>query len=405
MALADAPTGKRAHPETAPAGQIVEAARTAVPVIAAHRDEGERARRIPEAVLRASREAGLYRLLVPRALGGDQADLQMLLDVVELISEADGSAGWNLATASFGTLVALALPPEGVERVFGGGPDVIFAGSAGVGQDATAVPAPGGYRVTGRWRYGSGCIGANWLYGGCRVVAGDGGAPRLRADGQPEVRRAYFPADQCQILDTWHVAGLRGTGSHDWAVEDVFVPEALTQVPNAPRPWHGPLYAPHSGNVLHGLHFSAVATGIAQAALHALVHLAQTKVPLFDAESLKHRAAAQEATGRAEALLGGARAYRAATVAEIWAAAAAGSAFTPERRLRARLAATYAVESATGAVDLLYRTGGTTSIWDECALSRCFRDVHVVAQNWSVLPQTYEAAGRVRLGLDMALMV
>ena len=209
--------------------QVTEGARAVVPLIRACREEIERERRIPEAVLRAAREAGLYRLLVPRALGGAEVDLQTLLDVIEAIADADGSAGWNLATASFGTLVALALPPEGIERIFGHGPDVIFAGSAGVGQGATAVPVPGGYRVTGRWRYGSGCVGADWLTGGCRVVDGDGGAPRLRPDGQPEVRRAYFPPEQCQILDTWHVAGLRGTGSHDWAVEDVFVPDALTQ--------------------------------------------------------------------------------------------------------------------------------------------------------------------------------
>jgi alkylation response protein AidB-like acyl-CoA dehydrogenase len=148
-----------------------------------------------------------------------------------------------------------------------------------------------------------------------------------------------------------------------------------------------------------------VATGIAQAALDALVELAQTKVPMFAAEPLKQRAPAQEAIGRAEALLGAARAYRAATVAEIWAMGAAGGPFTPDLRLRARLAATHAVDSAARAVDLMYRAGGTTSIWDDCTLSRCFRDVHVVAQNWSVLPQTYEAAGRVRLGLEIGLLV
>lgn len=376
--------------------QVLRAVGEIIPLLQAATPAIDRDRQLPPAVIAALRAAGVYRMLVPVELGGGQVDLQTLLGVIELVAQGNGAAGWDLATSSAGTFIALMLPPEGQSRIFGQGPDVCIAGAAGP-TGGRAVAVAGGYQVSGQWRFGSGCAEADWMGGGCQVFDDD--MPRRNAAGQPEFRLTFFPRAAVKVHDTWQVVGLRGTGSHDWSVDGVFVPDALTQVVGAPHPWPGTLYRIPT-LVLGAVHFSAVATGIARRALDSLQELAQTKTPLGSRGLLRERVQVQEAVARAEVLLESARAYRTAVVAEVWATAARGEPLTMAQRARMRLAGTNATECAVRAVDLMFGAGGTTSIEDESPLSHCFRDVHTVAQNINVLPLYYEYAGRVLLGME-----
>jgi alkylation response protein AidB-like acyl-CoA dehydrogenase len=375
---------------------LVHAARDLIPTLRAHGAAIDQARSMPPPVLDGMRSAGVFRMFVPCALGGAQVDLQTFVEIVEAVAEGDGAAGWNAASNAVVVMRALTLPDAGIAAIYGHGPDVILAGRSEL-RDGAANAVDGGYRVTGRWRFGSGCTEAAWMAGGCQVFAG--GFPRHGPDGAAEYRHVFFPKTACAIIDTWRVVGLRGTGSHDWAVDDVYVPEHLTQRAGVPLPWTGTLYALPQGSI-GAVHFTAVATGIARAAITTLTELAGQKVPYLAAGLLRERRLVQEAVGRAETILEAGRAYRARMVAEIWAAAEAGAPVTAAQRTRLKLAGTYAVESAVRAVDLMYGAGGTTAIEDASPLSRCFRDVHVVAQNFTVSPQNYEVGGRVLLGMD-----
>ncbi len=380
------------------ATELVRIAADLRATIRGYQIEIERERRLPPRLADQLRDSGLYRLLVPRRLGGAQVDLLTFFRLIELVSEGDGAVGWNLSTSSAVCTAALTLPDDGVAEIFAGGPDVRFSGTTGP-TGGRAEPVAGGYRVTGRWRFGSGCREADWFGGGCQVY--EQGEPRRRSDGAAEVLRVFFPSTDCTIIDTWSVTGLSGTGSHDWAVTDIFVPTCRTQDfgGNWGR-WPGTLYSLRPDMTLAGLHFSAVATGIARTSIDALVELAGAKQPRSAPSLLRTRPQIQEWVGRAEALLGGAQGFRRAAVEDTWETAAAGHPVTPTQYMRNRLAASYAVDNAMEAVDLMYRAGGTTVIEPSDLLGRCWRDIHIVGQNFNVDPEYYVLAGRALLGLD-----
>jgi len=381
---------------------LIDAVSAMRPAIRAYQDEIERERRIPPALVEQNRDAGFYRMVVPRALGGIEVDPLTYLRVVELAAEGDGSTGWNLANNAIGQLIALSLPDDGVSEIFAAGPDTIIAGTAVPG-GGRAVEVEGGYLVSGRWRFGSGCRESDWMLGNFQIFDGD--QPRKNADGSPAFWRCYFPSSEPTIIDTWDMMGQRGTGSHDWTVSEVFVPARRTVqlvafvLTNQWERWPGPLYR-LPAHAIVGPHHSAVATGIARAGIDALTELAGSKVPRARTGLLREREQVQEAVGRAEAILGAAQAYRSAAVGDVWETVVAGGTTSPEQRARCRLAASYAGDSARQAMDLMYRCGGTTSSEYGNPIARCWRDLQTVTQAVAVMPEWYPLAGRIFLGLE-----
>jgi indole-3-acetate monooxygenase len=220
------------------------------------------------------------------------------------------------------------------------------------------------------------------------------------------MRYVIFPRADVNVIDTWHVIGMRGTGSHDWSVTDAFVREEhteqsyLVQGPNVPRPWKGPLYRMPLASMT-ALHFSSVATGLARRGIDTLTDLAGSKIPHRAPGLLKMRVQVQDAIARAEVALESARAYRTEVLHDVWRSLEAGDALSIGQRARLRLAGANASESAAKAVDLMYGAGGTTSIEEDFPLSRIFRDVHVIAQHITVLPLQYEQVGKAMLGIDL----
>jgi alkylation response protein AidB-like acyl-CoA dehydrogenase len=201
------------------------------------------------------------------------------------------------------------------------------------------------------------------------------------------------------------VSGLRATGSFDWTVDDVFLPERRTMVhagvplDNQWNHWPGISYAlPAQAWV--GPHHSAVITGIARAGIDALIELAGAKTPRGRTDRLCDNPQVQDAVGRADTILNAGRAYRSATITEIWNTVAAGEETTLAQRARARLAAAYAADSARTAMDLMFRHGGSTSYRRDSRLAECWRDLQVVGQAVTVMPEWYPMGGRVFLDMD-----
>ena len=384
---------------------VVQAARELQPELRRYKDEVERDQRLPPTLVAQMKEAGFYRMVLPRSLGGLQADPLTYTRVVEVLAEGVGSIGWNIANNGIGSLVTLGLPEAGVQEIYGHGGHTVMAGTAVPG-GGEAKRVEGGYRITGRWQFGSGCQESNWMLGSFQVI-GDDGKPVPHPDGGSLYWRGVFERAEAEIVPgSWDVAGLRGTGSFDWTVKDVFLPERRTMpqigipLENQWARWPGTTYAlPVQCWV--GPHHSAVITGIASAGIKALIELAGGKQPRGRPVGLLcDNPQVQDAIGRADAILNAGRAYRSAMIAELWNITASGKETTLEQRARCRLASTYAADCAREAMDLVYRWGGSTSFKRESRLAECWRDLHVVGQTVTISPEWYPIGGRVYLGLD-----
>jgi alkylation response protein AidB-like acyl-CoA dehydrogenase len=289
-----------------------------------------------------------------------------------------------------------ALPLETARKLYAD-PGLIVAGA--LNPLGRATPVPGGYRVTGQWPFASGCHNAGWFWGQCLVTDGDGLAKS--ASGGAVLREALIPSTEFEIVDTWHVSGLRGSGSHDVAARDVFVPdERVTAV------LEGGLQLRETGTLYRYPPFNrlaynkiGVATGIAQAALEHFKRLAAEKQPRGSRKLLREKASVHPVYADAVASLRAARAYAFEAVDEVWRVVEAGSQPNAEQRMHVHLACAKACEAAVETVELLYSALGTTANFTSCPLDRCLRDVRVVPQHIMVSPQWKETAGRVLLGL------
>lgn len=373
------------------------AARGLVAKVRAARAEGERLRHVPAPMVEALAEAGLLQMYLPRSMGGPELPPLVVFAAIEEISKADGSIGWctMIATAvsnSMGWLDA------DVGRAMAGRPaDVRLAGS--IRPQGRARPVDGGYRIDGHWDFASGINHARWLQ--CPCVIWDGEKPMRTASGTPKVRSFLIPAESATIQDTWHVLGLRGTGSHDFTVKDVSVPESYS-FSNAERPSQdGPLYDQRLFLTWVWTATVANAMGIARGALDAFVDLASRKASTTSMTLLRDRPLVQTRVAEAEANLSAARAYVQAAVGELWARASQGQPDL-DAVAQARLAITHGMHASARSVDLVFHAAGTNAIYEENPFERYFRDIHVALQHGAALPAHMETAGKALLGLRPA---
>jgi len=374
---------------------LIRRARDLAPVIRGCRDEIDTARQLPATIVEALRTAGVFRLLVPTRFGGYEVDPITFIKIIEEISAADGSAGWVASVCSVGGLLAGYMREEAGMAIYGENPDAIVAGGINPTGKATAVD--GGYLIQGKWAYGSGIRHADWVYGSCVVY--DGEQTRLDAAGKAEIRLMLFPATACVVHDTWHVGGLRGTGSHDFSVSDLFIPSDRSLIAfagGALQP--GILYRfPFS---LFAALIAAIPLGIARGAISALVELAKSKTPMGANTVLRERSSAQIAVARAEALVRSGRAFLFEALREMRSEIVESGEAGMRSRALLRIACTQAALSAAKAVDLMFEAGGATSVYTSSPLERCFRDVHAAKQHIAVSSTYFEVSGRVLLGLD-----
>jgi alkylation response protein AidB-like acyl-CoA dehydrogenase len=374
--------------------RLIEAAHHLSPTITGMRDDIERERRLPMPLVETLRDLGFFSLCLARAYGGPELSLTDFIRVVEAVGRLDGSVAWCVTNGAACAWFSGFLPGDFAHRVFVEERAVVAGNLGAIGK---AVQVSGGYRVTGHWAYASGILHSGWTAGGCVVLDGD--APRLGADGAAETRVVFFPTAMAEVIDTWHVGGLRGTGSNDYRVANLFVPVSHTMTFSDPPRLPGPLYALPRHTFLAAT-IAAVPLGIARAALDAFRDLSAGKTPRIGSALLCDRPVIQSAVGRAEAQLRSARAFLFEACDEAWSATSAGVPLTLEQRAAVRLACAQVAETAKAVVQLVYDAGGGTSVYESCPLQRCFRDVHTASQHVQVQSVNFETGGRVMLGLE-----
>lgn len=372
---------------------VLDAVRGLAPKISARAAEIEAARRLPADLIRDLTAAGCFRMLVPRSHGGGGFDLASAMGVIEELSRADASTAWTTMNLAGGWINLGTLPRATFDAVYAKGPDAIIGGV--FSPAGTAVAVDGGYRVSGRWAFASGCQDCQWLFGNC--MEDHAGGPRLRT--------ILFSPDQIRIEDTWSVSGLCGTGSHHLNAKDVFVRAERTCLPFADPPCLDEPLLRMPMPPVFAFGVASAAVGIAQGALEDILALSAGKVPLLAHSSLATNPLFQNQLGAADAKLRAARGLLYADAAAAWGTAVAGAELTPEHRVRMRATTTWAATTAASVVDMAYHAGGGSSIYASSPLQRRFRDVHAITQHFLVKLDTFTTAGAVLAGAEADLTV
>jgi alkylation response protein AidB-like acyl-CoA dehydrogenase len=378
---------------------IVEAARALAPTIESQADRIERDRKLPDELVEALVDSGMFRMLLPRSLGGAEMDLPTYVRAIEELARADGSVAWCVGQANGLHSYSAYLDHATARAVFGGGRTILANGPGEGNRPGRAICVDGGFRVTGRWMFASGIGHATWLLAVCHLFDG-GGSPVQDSDGTDARRLLLIPKSEAVIHDVWHVSGLRGTGSQSFSVSDVFVPnEYLIRISPEARQERGALYL-FTNNGFFGPAFGSVALGLAHTSLQSIIAFAAGKVPRGMDRSIRENATVQAAVALAEARLGAARAYLHATLADVWNAVSASGELRMEQQVRVRLAATHATHEACAVVDAAYGLAGSNAIFESLPFERRFRDVHAVAQQLQARRAHYETVGAYLLGLE-----
>jgi indole-3-acetate monooxygenase len=380
-------------PDTRNGAALLEVAREFRPRILAERDDIETSRRLPEHVSRDLARAGFFRIFLPSAYGGLDLTPMEGAEIFEELARADASVAWCVFNGNTHWTIAQ-LAPEAA-RTMHADPDVVTANSTRPSGQAQIVA--GGYRASGRWSLVSGCELAAWMVLLC--VVHENGKPRLTPTGAPETRFVIVPAAQCEIIDTWTVGGLRGTGSHDVVVRDVFVPTGHGSGFFDPHVLPEPRYRiPSTSRIVPGL--GAVALGVARTAIETFTGIADTKTLQRTTQMLRENQDAQVRVSHAEALVRSARLFLFDSLERLWNIVIATGEAPLEERTHVRLATSHAVSSAVQAIDLLYIAAGASSLYTSCPLERAFRDVHAMALHIAVQPRVMVTTGRVLFGLE-----
>jgi indole-3-acetate monooxygenase len=375
---------------------LVAIARSLGPLIRAHAADLE-VRRIPPQLVAEFYDAGVFRAMLPRELGGLEAEPVEWLQMIEELARLDASAGW-LAFIQSGVGLTF-LDPERFERFrLRVGGRLILAMSLGrIG--GKAVRVEGGYRITGRWPFASGSPFATW-FGGMSFVCTEDDAALLDGSGQPQRLLAIWPADQARIIDTWDGLGLRGTGSGDFEISDLFVPDEQV----SPGFYAAPVYdralfrIKEMPEVGHGAH----ALGVASAALESFADAVRSKPVPGSARqaAMGHMQAHQIAFARADALVRAARSLLHGTVRAAYEDATAHSELVLEMRVRLREANIFAVRAAKEAVGLIFDMAGSSAVYRGHPIEKAFRDINTAANHTNYLDTAYAAIGSYFLTRD-----
>ena len=369
--------------------ELLAEVQSIAPILAEHAALAEKLGRLDAPSFEALRSTRLLGLHSPRELGGLEADPVTIVEVLEALARIDGSAGWGLGILNGNAVAGAFLPAASARKIFANGIPPIAGNLAPRGQ---AEPVKGGYRVKGRWAFGSGIHHAEWAMAGAFVV---GQAPPAG------LRMVVVPREQVLIHDNWQVAGLKGSGSCDYSIEDVFVPDEMTF----------PLIDLVLGNPVTGgaafrfglpafvvpFHIG-VALGIARHALDEITTQAIEKGRGFPPSPLQTHPHFQFALGKAEVELASARALAFQLLSNIYAEAQAGRPPLPARQAEARAAATYITEVAQRVTTVAFQAAGGGALFETNPLQRCLRDIYAVGQHLIVSQTSYRALGQFKLG-------
>lgn len=385
-------TSTKARAATEP----VELAKGFVEELADRAPEIEELRAIPEDLSRSLASAGFYQLCTPKELGGSGRSPIDYANVVETLAQGDGSVGWCIFIGITSSLSICSLEPSEARNLLSE-PGVRTAGVfAPKGKAIKAnVDGVSGYRVSGQWQWGSGTRNADWVTGGALAFDNQD----MGSSGNPTMVTVVFHKDEIEILDTWHVTGLKGTGSNDYKVNDVFVPDSRVALTKDRISGEHPIYEfPLFGFL--GIGIGAVALGLARSSIDEVIELASVKTPQGSSKTLAMRSSTHKDIAKAEALLRSSRAFFYQVIGEAWDVASGDGGISMEHRRNIRLATTHAVKSCAEAIHLMYTLAGGSSVYATSPIQRHFRDVHVATQHMMVADPIYEVVGRFFLGLE-----
>jgi alkylation response protein AidB-like acyl-CoA dehydrogenase len=354
--------------------------------IRSRREEFQQLRHIPQDVVDKFKALGIYRSLVPEQFGGAGWSARRFLEMIEKISAADGSAGW-VASFGFATKYLSSLPPATLAEIYADTPDIVVAGAVFPPQPVKEVD--GGYLVTGRWGFGSGCMCADILGAGIRVEGEQGGLPRM----------AWMPPEKVTIDETWNTMGMLGTGSHDLVVEDVVVPKHYTLIRGAPATIDTSAYR-YPSMAMAAQVLAVVGLGVAREAIDEVVKIATKKQSITGAPSMADRPGFQIALAQIEAQLRSARAWFYEETDRVWEKAVAGDEITKHEQGLLRLASTQAAKAGADVARRAFELAGTTGIFSGHPLQRYLNDATVVAQHAFMNDGTWQSGGQSLLGLQ-----
>jgi alkylation response protein AidB-like acyl-CoA dehydrogenase len=377
----------------------VARARTLGPTIAAAGDEVERLRELPRPLVTALADAGLFRLLQPREFGGGEVTPMEFAETMGEIASHDASTAWCVGQGNGCGAAAAFLDPAVAREIFGPNDGIVAWGPPS--GDAVVKKVPGGWRLTGTWAFASGSHNASWL-GAHIFERGADGAPIRSADGGTTLRTLLFPKSQAQMTDIWRVLGLRGTGSDQYSVTDLFVADDHTVLHDrkrAPPKTGGLLYRLSFSN-LYASGFAGLALGVARGFYDSFVALAADKTPRGAKSTLRHNNVIQSQVAQASARLRSARAFLLTSLQGIWDEVSETGEMTLDHNATIRLASTWAIKQAREVVDELYHAAGATAIFDAQPFERRFRDIHTIAQQMQGAQRHFETVGGILLGLE-----
>lgn len=341
----------------------------------------DRERHIPEPLISKLRNAGFFRLLVPKSMGGSEMDWRDYLDVIVTISHADGSVGWCINQGAVFATNSARNPRKLAEKIWSDPRTVVGNGPPSA---VHSERVNGGFELTGRWNFSSGCRHANWL----AALAGRGDAP---------TKLHFIPAHELDLIDVWQVQGLRGTGSFSFAADRHFVPDEHVMPMNLPIYEPGPLYVIPQA-LMFACGFGCVALGVARSALDGILTLSREKTPQFSRSNLAKDAVIQTKIGQSEAKWQAAKALLMTSVESIWERVQAKSSIEVDDRIQLRMAGTHAIRESAAVVDVLYNLAGSTSIFEQTHIQRRFQDIHVITQQVQGREAHYQTVGAHYLG-------
>jgi alkylation response protein AidB-like acyl-CoA dehydrogenase len=375
----------------------VARARALGPLIAAAGEQVERDRELPRSLVLALAKQGLFRLLQPRALGGAELTPMEFAEVMGEIARHDASTAWCVGQGNGCGVAAAFLAPEVAREIFGPVDGILAWGPP---NNAEVKKVPGGYRLTGSWAFASGSHNATWL--GAHIVEKDAdGAPIRRADGGTILRSLIFPKSQAVMTDIWRVLGLRGTGSDQYNVTDLLVPDDHTVLHDRRVPaQHGGRLYKFSFSNLYASGFAGLALGVAGAFYDDFVTLAADKTPRGAKSTMRHNNVVQSQVAQASARLRSARAFLLTSLSEIWDSVGECGALSLDDTATIRLASTWAIKQAREVVGELYHAAGATAIFDAQPFERRFRDINTIAQQMQGAQRHFETVGGILLGLE-----
>ena len=372
-------------------------ARGLAPLLAAAAPRIDAARELPGDVLDAMHAEGMFRLLVPRSLGGAELDPATYIQCVEAIAGGDASVAWCMNQGSGCSMSAGYLAPDVAREIFDGERDVL---AWGMGPGAKAIRVEGGWRISGNWAFASGSRHATWLGAHCPCFEADG-TPQRHPDGRAWERTMLFRREIATIKDIWQVVGLRGTGSDAYSVQDLFVDDAHTLTRDRPEERREPgLIYRFAAMQIYASGFAMVALGAARAALDAFIELARGKTPALTQAALRNSAVVQSEIGIADAKLKSARTWLIQVLRDTQDAVTLAGELTTDQRIAIRQAATFAIHQAREVVDMAYHEAGSTAIFDANPFERRFRDVNTVTQQVQGRRSHFETVGQYLLGAE-----